>query len=143
MKISRLPAPEFKDMTGKSWPLQIKLSHGPALKEIGLKLPILASGEEFEMSVEFALSDHETTAEILWVIIKAQAEKEGVTKEVFFDHLDGPTLFAAQEPLVVALAEFSQTPPTAALIRERLPKIIAEREAALVEQIKAINATKS
>src|SRR5437879_3886776 len=123
----------FTDTEGRGWSLRITLGDLPALKAEGFN-PSLALKD---LSAFDTINSPETFGRGLWVLVEPQAAKAGVSPEQFAQAVDGPTLAAAGDALLGALADFSQRPAVAAAMKNRLPDATAKAEAELIRLLTA------
>jgi len=70
------------------------------------------------------LLDPEKMGALLWILCEKQAEEQKVDVDSFCDGFDGPTLQAAFENVVGAVADFCQLPTIAGETKSRIAKII-------------------
>lgn len=110
----------FKDSKGQTWDLDI---HVRACKEVkgltGVDLPGLF-GDDARGFKEL-MNDPCQLVDVLWVLVRAQAESRNVSDEVFGRSLGGDSLEAAAEAFTEALVDFFP-PKNRELIRKMTQK---------------------
>ncbi len=103
----------FKDSSGREWQIALTISAMQALKAIDVDLlnPERARegkteplGQEIETSLQLF-------AEVLWCVLKLQADALNMNESQFWESLDGPTLQAAREAFRQDLSDFFQSQP--------------------------------
>ncbi len=114
----------FTDKTGKEW--DVSLSIG-ALKRIKSFLGIdLLDPVQIEKFQENMASDPSAIAELIFAVVKRQADARGIIADDFYDALDTEALLAAAHALTDALVDFipsPQRPTLRAKIAEDLKKL--------------------
>lgn len=103
----------FNDKTGREWSIDLSFGLWRKIKaEAGVDLLDVAmpDGKSLEQ-----LARLEVLAEVLWHYCAEQAAAAGITKEQFWDALDGPAIHAGVLAIVKDLEDFSRSPSFAAL----------------------------
>lgn len=118
----------FKDRHGREWRVELTLGNLPHLRAAGFDVgKVVKNPDALD-----CLDDPETLGRVLWKFCEGQAEARKLTPEEFADGFDGPTVHAAGDAIVEALADFSQRPGVAKAIKDRLPAARAKLETALI-----------
>ncbi|WP_439628218.1 hypothetical protein [Gemmata sp.] len=124
---------EFTDASGRAWQVRITLAHVKPLREAGFNVSAIGK----DVGTFDVLSDPETFARVLYLLCESQADKAGVSPEEFAAGLDGPTIHAAADALLAAVADFSHSPAVAKAVKERLPAMLADAEAKTIQLVNA------
>lgn len=83
----------FKDCTGREWTLQLSMGSVRSVK-LACKLDI---GEPSKVEIVCVIiASPDMLADVLWQLLKRDAESNGVTQDDFFDAMDGAALEAAR-----------------------------------------------
>lgn len=116
----------FKDKTGAAWELEISFGAAVRLKnETPFDLDKI--GEESGEALVRAIYGHpRTLADVLWVLVKDQVERAGLTRDQFEDRLTPAVIDDAADALWKSVALF--------IHRRRAPAVI-EKMATVFERI--------
>lgn len=118
----------FKDAQGREWVIGFTLGNLPKVREAGFNVSATVKNTEGFND----LNDPETFGRVLWVLCGDQADRAGITQESFADGFDGPTIHAAADSIMEAVADFYHRPAVAEAIRKKLPGMRAEQEAEMI-----------
>lgn len=111
----------FADAAGREWPLNITFGMAGELKS-DANFDLGAPNNETFGRVLY--SDPFGLVKVLWVIIRRDAEKLGVTNDQFLEAMDGETLDLACDALMEALSDFIHR-RRSATVKARLPELMA------------------
>jgi len=111
----------FTDNANRAWTVEITLGH--ARKINALHKVCLLTADDVELR---QLLDVPRGLDIVWLLIEAQAAREGIGREQFEAALTGETIQAAMVALWTAVGDFFRYEPT--LVRRWLA-LIEAREA--------------
>ena len=113
----------FTDGKGRTWRLGLTVGMIRSIRErTGLEFGKLIATERG--LAEFLFGDPETFARVLWIMVEADAEKAKVEPEDFAYAIDGPTIEAATQALLGAIADFFPRSAIAQTIKTRLPEVM-------------------
>lgn len=104
-------ATTFKDGKDCDWTIAINIGALKALKasDINLAIPMLPRKAGVLPIWQEVMQDDALLADVLWILLKGQAETNGVKSQAAFDAaLDTATIAAAREALAESLVDFSQ-----------------------------------
>jgi len=125
----------FKDVEGRAWNLDLTI--GDVKRVRSLTGVDLLDAREGKILSELA-NDPCVTVDILYAIVKPEADSRGMTDEQFGQSLDGDSLRQAVDALVAALIDFFLRfqPPVGHVLKALWGKIesAAERGGELVRQ---------
>ena len=108
--------PKFTDSKGNAWDIEINIGTTMRLKADGVQFHELAENKYGKfLAME---QDDQALAEIVWALIKPQAEGK-VSRKEFDNALDGPALQGAWEAFSTAFINFTRSPE----IRSSLNKV--------------------
>lgn len=134
--------PAFVDNAGRTWAVAINVTAIKRVKALlDIHIPSLVDGK-FESLAE-VISDPITLCDVLYVLCKDQADKDGVTDEQFGQAMFGDALGNAADAFLGALADFFQSPRVRAAIskiRETNARMEARLNELTIPQILAIDA---
>lgn len=132
--------PKFKDTEGREWNVAITTATLKRVRELtGVKLGE-AVADGFKVLNEL-FHDFEKLGDVLFAIVKPEADKDGVTSEQFGSALGGDVLNAASEAMVKALVDFFPDAKTRECLRRAISKnkevqaMLGEQAAKLIEAI--------
>ncbi len=118
----------FIDRKGRRWDLDLTWASVQQLKrEIGLDIEALvpkqgdAKGASFQAFHDF-ITDGLRLFEALWILLKAECEKQNITQEEFGAGFGGDTFETAGMAFTQALIDFFPSPLRKALLRKVLEK---------------------
>ena len=99
----------FKDGAGREWTVAINFGAVRRCHDLAdCDLMNLADGNQFEKSTIFRLdADAMFLSDVLWAVIKPQADAAGVTKEQFEDGMAGDLVETAKEALLAEIVNFT------------------------------------
>lgn len=125
----------FIDLVGRTWELNVTVGSARRVKDMvaGADLLALADGCQFG---RFA-TDPEFLADVLYALLKPQADARQVSAADFGDALAGESLGAASTALMRAIADFF----SAQAIRDGLHRVIDLMQTKLDELARAAAAT--
>jgi hypothetical protein len=113
---------EFEDSQGRRWGLVVSVVTAKRVRE-------LTGHDVFDFEAWGA--DSIRFVDILYAMVKPQADQLGVTDEQFGEAMVGPALVAAGEQLFHALADFREGHPQAIAIRKAIEATqVADRQMA-------------
>lgn len=128
----------FRDTAGTEWKLSVNvLTIKRVLDDTGLRLTDIFSTEQ---KISQFFSDDVKFCEVLWAIVKPQAEEDGSTAEQFFGAIDGTVIEAALDALLEEVADFFQE-PRRSLLRRVLAKFRVAQEKLTTEGVLAVEKT--
>lgn len=122
--------PQFTDLKGRTW--AIAITHGDAVrirKELAVSFYHLCDKESEGLGE--LLSDPEKFVAVMFSLVEAKANKDGVTPEDFGSSIDGATLEAMGDAFLAALAFFFPNKQARIAIQETAKK--AKEVGALLE----------
>lgn len=109
----------FTTTDGTEWRVTVNvLTIKRVLEDTGLKLTDLFSTES---KISEFFSDDVKFCEVLWSVVRPEAEKAGKTLDDFFSAIDGTVIESAVEALLSELVDFFQE-PRRGLLRKVLQK---------------------
>jgi hypothetical protein len=115
----------FRTNDGREWKLAVNVgSIKRCLEDTGLRLTDLFASDA---KVSEFFSDDIKFAEVLWSLVRLQAEAAGNGFDEFLSAIDGTVIESAAEALLSAVVDFSQE-PRRTLLRRVLEKMKAARE---------------
>lgn len=104
---------KFHDKTGREWSIDLSFGLWRRIKaDCGIDLLDVAMPDGKALQ---QLSRLEVLAEVLWAYVADQAASAGITREQFWDALDGAAVHAGVFAIVGDLEDFSRSPSFAAL----------------------------
>jgi len=110
---------EFIDNAERKWSIQVNISAVKRVKALlGVDLLELAGGDLLQRLVQ----DPVLLADVIYALIKPQADADGVTDEDFGAALAGDAIAEATTAMLEALADFFPSPKSG-LIRKTIEKI--------------------
>lgn len=122
---------QFTDLLGTVWEISITVGSARRVKAAIPEADLLA----FASGCQFGriATDPEFLADVLYEIVKPQAETRGITAEAFGERLAGESLGSASEALMRAIADFFQ----AQAVRDALHQMIDLMKSRIEEIAKA------
>lgn len=101
-------APLFKARDGREYDLTVTMGVVKRVeREIGHRLTAIFVSDDLRPKW---IGDDLAFGQLLWVLVKPQAEAAGVSQEQFDDSLDGPTTRAAQREFLRSCSLFFEEP---------------------------------
>lgn len=122
----------FKDRKGGVWNVEITLQDLARLREAGFDLNALKT----DQAVIAALTDTDIFGRVIVVVCDAEMTARGISVEDFARLCNGPTIFAAIQAIIGAVADFTQPPTVAAEFNRGLPAAWNRMEAAAAAKVK-------
>ncbi len=124
----------FKDCEGREWNMSVTIGSARMVKD-QFDVDLLRFDERLigRLSAEMVLM-----ADIVYLLIEQQAKGRDVTREAFFDALDGNALEAAKEALIEATVDYLPV-SRQAQVRAALAKIKELDERLIEEASKRLN----
>lgn len=128
----------FCDTSGTEWKISVNvLTIKRVLEETGLRLTDIFSSEQ---KISQFFSDDVKFCEVLWAIVKPQADAAGKDAEQFFAAIDGTVIEQALGALLEKVADFFQE-PRRSLLRRVLAKFRAAQQKLTTEGVLAVEKT--
>ena len=125
----------FQTLDGTEWKVAVTvLTIKRVMEETGLKLTDLFANEA---KIGEFFSDDVRFAEVVWSVVRPQAEHLGRTPEQFFGSMDGTVIEAASEALLAETVDFFQE-PRRSLLRRVLDKYRASHNKLQTEGVLAV-----
>lgn len=119
----------FADTKGRRWDIAITCGTVLTLeRSLGIKVLDVRNGWIP------AMADFKQVVDILWEVVRPQAEAKGIEMLDFLEAVDGPTLMHARELLHRAYIDFFPTPTRRELL-ERLWSAMEELRLAIAKRI--------
>lgn len=125
----------------KDWNFRLTFGVAQRLKSQGFD--ILTMHEDNAKEFIGLRQNTEKFVSLLWALLEPQAKEHGISKDLFFDALDGATIQAAWDEFSQAYVDFIPNPETRSGLaaglkeikrqEERIGAVIAERTAKLEE----------
>lgn len=112
----------FKDRHGKDWTVEITIGDVRRVRA--------ATGVDLYRFLEKPVEDLVQTIEVIWHLVRKQAEAKGLAEEDFYDSLSGDSLQRAIDAFQLALVDFFQS----ASLRENL-KTMFQKHKDLQERV--------
>lgn len=128
----------FKDTIGRDWTITVTLDSVRRVRaDCKFDLSDVTAANFIRLG-----SDSMLLGDVLWSLIKPQAEQRGLSATQFFEALSGDCLFAATDALTEGVIDFFDSRRGSALRRlkqktDEAAKIILQRAEAQVETITA------
>jgi hypothetical protein len=103
----------FADRSGRVWQINTNLGLWKRIKaETGIDLLDIATHESESLR---KLAQIENIGTVLWLYVEDQAKAAGVSRDAFWDDLNGPAITAGMYAIVEDLVVFTGSPQMAAL----------------------------
>lgn len=125
---------KFTDRKGGVWNVEITLPDLARLREAGFDLNALKT----DQAVIAALTDTDTFGRIIVIVCEAEMRSKSVSVAEFAALFNGPTIFAAIQAIIGAVADFTQPPTVAAEFNRGLPAAWMRMEAAAVMRVRTL-----
>jgi len=114
--------PSFKDRHGLSWDIELTVSAAKRVKNLcGVDLYEALDGK----LIGRLASDVALVADVIYCILKPEADARSLTDEQFGESLDGQAMGEAMDAFMEALADFFARPDQRRVVREISRKINA------------------
>lgn len=137
----------FKDTTGAEWKLELTVG---SIKRIRDAIDVNLADDVFAGLLDKLASDTLLLCDVVWNLIKPQADKavvtqaekdagaKSVTAEVWMDRMGGDAIGDASKALLDELVDFSP-PPRRALLKQIMEKAMQLQDKQLAEATRVIN----
>jgi len=115
--------PTFADAKGRVYHLDPTMrDFRTVTTETGISLMgVLQSGEEL---VKFLFGSCDLLGQVLWLIVRKQAEAKGITPDDFEDSLTGDVMRSGAEAVLFATAGFYPRAAYGESVRQNLPRVL-------------------
>lgn len=115
----------FNDTGGREWTVSVTVAAVRRVKDLaGVNLLDLSAGGKPEDSLAYRLfADPVLLVDVLWSVIKPQADQHGVTDEQFGEAMAGDCIEEATEALLAELVNFTPNPRDRARLQAVLEKM--------------------
>ncbi len=97
--------PQFQDTTRAPWSIALTVG---AIARVKRELAVDLLRLDDEATLHKLVYDPMALAGVLWLLLQAQAEAQGLDEERFAERLDGDAIVAATDALLEAIADFSR-----------------------------------
>lgn len=128
----------FKDENGKEWSVRLStLMVNRVREDAGVNLmDVLSPGDDGELLLGKLVDDVFVLGSVLWVLVREQADSEGITPEQFADRLRGQSLEDAGNAILDALEDF--LPPKKSSKVKRFRQVAMEAAALTDKEVDAM-----
>ena len=123
----------FKDNAGRTWTVQVDVS---AIRRVRTALKVNLTSADFASVLEKVLSDPVLLCDVLYVIVKPEADAKGVSDEDFGRAMAGDSIEHATQAFLEELASFTPNPRDRARVKRVLCAMwaLAEKARDLAER---------
>lgn len=122
----------FTDRKGGTWNVEITLPDLARLREAGFDLNAMKT----DQAVIGALTDTDIFGRVIVVVCGAEMTARDLSVAEFTALFNGPTIFAAIQAIIGAVADFTQPPATAAEFNRGLPAAWERMDRAAAAKVK-------
>lgn len=124
----------FTDRKGGTWTVEITLPDLARLREAGFDLNAMKT----DQAVIGALTDTDIFGRVIVIVCGAEMTARSLSVAEFTALFNGPTIFAAIQAIIGAVADFTQPPTVAAEFNRGLPAAWMRMEAAAVMRVRTL-----
>lgn len=127
--------PAFKDAKGRSWEVVVSTTTVARIRDL-LKIDPLDVADRESKLLDQLAEDPVLLVNMLYVTVKPEADRTGVTDEEFGRAIFGASLYDATSAFLEALADFFRDPATRLAMKEVLKRlaVVEGRMEKLVEK---------
>jgi hypothetical protein len=133
---------KFTDYTGQEWTLRLTVYMVAQIRsETGINLALVSKDRGWVNQIFGDERDDGKLASILFLLCEQQCQQAKLSPEQFAQQLDGPTLEAAGQALVEAIADFFPSSSVAQALKKSLGQVRKAAEEKAVAAIEAATLT--
>lgn len=122
----------FSDRKGGAWNVEITLQDLARLREAGFDLNAMKT----DAAIIAALTDTDIFGRVIVIVCGGDMTSRGLSVEEFSGLFNGPTIFAAIQAIIGAVADFTQPPTVAAEFNRGLPAAWKRMETQAAARVK-------